>query len=161
MKLYEIDQAIDDLVDPETGEILDFDAFEKLQMDRDQKIENMVLKLKNLTAEAKMVKEEEDRLSKRRKALENDSARLKDYLSRILDGEKFKTARCFVSYRGSKSLQVVDNTAAVEWLIENGHSDLVTYDAPTISKNDVKAMLQVGVVIPGVVIAESTSLTVR
>lgn len=161
MKLYEIDQAIEALVDPETGEILDFDAFEKLQMDRDQKIENMALKLKNLTAEAKMVKEEEERLSKRRKSLENDAARLKDYLSRILDGEKFKTARCSVSYRGSKSLQVVDSSATVEWLIENGHNDLVAFAAPTFSKNDVKAMLQIGIAVPGVVIAENTSLTVR
>ena len=161
MKLYEIDQAIEALVDPETGEVLDFDAFEKLQMDRDQKIENMALKLKNLTAETKMVKEEEDKLSKRRKALERDSERLKGYLTQLLGGEKFKTARCSVSYRGSKSLQVVDNTSVIDWLIENGHHDLVTFTAPSFSKNDVKAMIQAGVVVPGVVITENTSLTVR
>ena len=33
--LYEIDQRLYDLVDPETGEILDESAFTSLQMDRD------------------------------------------------------------------------------------------------------------------------------
>ena len=40
MNLYEIDKAILELVDEETGEIADWDAFEQLQMEREQKIEN-------------------------------------------------------------------------------------------------------------------------
>ena len=52
MKLYEIDQAILALVDPETGEILDYEAFSELKMKREEKIEGMALWHKNLTAEA-------------------------------------------------------------------------------------------------------------
>ena len=43
MNLYEIDAAITALVDPETGEVSDFDAFDQLSMARDQKIENLSL----------------------------------------------------------------------------------------------------------------------
>ena len=52
MNLYEIDAAITALVDPETGEISDFDAFDQLSMARDQKIENIALYYKNLVADA-------------------------------------------------------------------------------------------------------------
>ena len=38
MTLYEIDQAIQGLVDPETGELMDYEAFAALQMDRDARL---------------------------------------------------------------------------------------------------------------------------
>ena len=88
MTLYEIDQKIQSLVDPETGELLDYEAFSQLQMDREQKIENMALWVKDLAAGAKAIKEEEDNLKERRKAMENKVERLKTYLSIALDGEK-------------------------------------------------------------------------
>ena len=53
LSLYHIDQALEALIDPETGELLDYDAFEQLQMDREHKIENMVCWSKSLDAEAK------------------------------------------------------------------------------------------------------------
>ena len=77
MTLYEIDQAIQGLVDPETGELMDYEAFAALQMDRDAKIENMALWYKDLMADAKAIKEEADTLNERRKALENKAERLK------------------------------------------------------------------------------------
>ena len=104
MNLYEIDQAMQALVDPETGELMDYEAFSELQMDRDSKIENMALWIKNLTAEAKAIKEEMDNLQKRRKTAENRAEGLKRYLFEALDGEKFQTARCSISYRKRKRI---------------------------------------------------------
>ena len=69
MKLYEINAALEALVDPETGELMDYDAFEALQMARDDKIEGMALWYKDMVAEAKAIKEEADTLTARRKAL--------------------------------------------------------------------------------------------
>ena len=43
MTIYEIDNRIAELVDPETGELLDYEAFAELQMEREAKIENMAL----------------------------------------------------------------------------------------------------------------------
>ena len=45
MTLYEIDQSIIGLMN-EDGEIADLDAFEALQMERDEKIENIALWIK-------------------------------------------------------------------------------------------------------------------
>ena len=86
MKLYEIDSALEALVDPETGELLDYEQFSRLQMEREAKIENTALYVKNLEAEAKAIKEEEARLSERRKAMENKAKRLREYIGFALDG---------------------------------------------------------------------------
>lgn len=47
MTLYEINEQIQKAIelgfDPETGEILDASALEQLQIDRDEKIENICL----------------------------------------------------------------------------------------------------------------------
>ena len=59
LSLYHIDQALEALIDPETGELLDYDAFEQLQMDREHKIENMVCWSKSLDAEAKAIRDED------------------------------------------------------------------------------------------------------
>ena len=52
MNIYEIDRAITDLFDAETGEIIDFDALAALQMERDQKIENVALWLQKPSRDA-------------------------------------------------------------------------------------------------------------
>ena len=50
--LYEIDQAIMACLDFETGEILDADRLNALQMERQDKVESVVLWIKNLAADA-------------------------------------------------------------------------------------------------------------
>ena len=61
MTLFEINEQIQKAIelgfDPETGEILDASALEQLQIDRDEKIENICLYIKDLTAEAKALAE--------------------------------------------------------------------------------------------------------
>ena len=48
MNIYEIDNAMFFLVDEETGEIKDYEAFEEMQMIPEEKIENTALWYKNL-----------------------------------------------------------------------------------------------------------------
>ena len=45
--LYEINEAIMNTIDLETGEITDFDKFEALQMERNEKLENIALWVNN------------------------------------------------------------------------------------------------------------------
>ena len=47
MNIYEIDNAMFSLIDEETGEIKDFEAFEELQMQKEEKIEIAALWHKN------------------------------------------------------------------------------------------------------------------
>ena len=60
MNIYEIDNAMFSLIDEETGEIKDYEAFEELQMQKEEKIENTALWYKNLVAESKAIREEEN-----------------------------------------------------------------------------------------------------
>ena len=48
MKLYEIDEQILNCIDAETGEIIDADMLNALQMERDAKIEGVALWIKDL-----------------------------------------------------------------------------------------------------------------
>ncbi len=115
MTLYEINdlivKAIELGFDPETGEILDSSALDQLEMARNEKIENICLFIKDLNAEAKALKEEEAAMKARRTASEKKADSLKDYLQQMLAGEKFKTARCAVSYRKSDGVVVSDQNA--------------------------------------------------
>ena len=70
MNVYEINQQIEDFVkantDEETGELLNFDEFLNLQMERNAKIENTALYYKNLVSDAKALKGEIDTLLARK-----------------------------------------------------------------------------------------------
>ena len=85
MTLYEIDSAIMDCFDAETGELTNPEAFENLQVERSQKIENIACWIKDLTADAAAIREEEKALAERRKVMENKAANLKDYLGRFVN----------------------------------------------------------------------------
>lgn len=108
MNIYEIEKAIESLID-ENGEIMDFDAFMELQMARETKIENMALWVKDLTAGAKAIKEEEATLSERRKAIEVKADRLREYIAEMLSGEKFSTPKVSISYRKSAAVEIEDD----------------------------------------------------
>lgn len=101
MNLYQIDSALAECVDAETGEILDVEKLLELNMEREQKIENIALWIKNDVSEAKAIREEEKSLAARRQALERAAESKKKYLDSVLNGEKFSTPRCSISYRKS------------------------------------------------------------
>lgn len=161
MTLYEINAQIFELIDPETGELKDYEAFAQLHMDREQKIENTALFIKNLEAEAKAIKAEEDALKARREPLENKAKRLRKYLEDALCGDEFHSSKCAVTYRKSKALEVEDTAALAYWLEENGFRDLVVYAAPTVSKTEVTKLLKSGTEIPGAVLAERSNLQLK
>lgn len=148
MTIYDIDRKITELVDPETGELLDLEAFTELQMERERKIEGIALWVKELTALASDIKDEISVLQERKKAAERKCERLKGYLSYILQGEKFTTPRCAVSFRKSTSVQVDDTEKLVRWLEQNGYDDCVKYKEPEVSKAEVGKLLKSGMPVP-------------
>ena len=98
MKLYEINEIymnIKNLL--EDGEIEQEQvksALENVEDELEVKAENYAIIMKELDAQAKSIKEEEDRLAKRRKSLESNSKWLKEQLeySMNLQGKRnFKT----------------------------------------------------------------------
>ena len=161
MSLYSIDQAILALVDPETGEIMDGEAFDQLQMEREAKLEGIACWVKNLTAEAKAIREEEKVLAERRKACENKAERLKDYLAEALGGEKFVTAKCAVTFRKTSSVEITDVHAAAAWLEDAGMGDLVQYQMPKIGKTELGKILKSGQEVPGCELVTGMSMGVK
>jgi hypothetical protein len=161
MTLYEIDSAFDALIDPETGEILDWDAFSALQIARETKLENTALYIKNLDAEAAAIRAEEKALAERRKSAENKSVSLRAHLSQALDGEKFSTPRVAVSFRKSEALQIPDVEKFIEWAQSKNHPELLSYGKPTPNKTKITAEIKDGAEIPGVTLETRQNIQIK
>lgn len=161
MTIYEIGNRIAELVDPETGELLDYDAFASLQMEREAKIENMALWYKDLTAEAKAIREEEKALAERRKSAENKAERLKGYLDEALAGESYKSAKVAVSYRRSKAVELADESAVINELESSGRGDCIYYTAPRVNKVALARLLKDGGAVPGAELVERSNIQIR
>lgn len=168
MTLFEIDAAILTAIahgtDPETGEITNLDELMGLQMDRERKIENIACLVKNLKADVKAMKEEAQALTERRRVVENKVARLEAVLDEALDGQKFSTPRCVVSFRSSKAVEVDDEDALINWACLNGQEDnFVRYRAPEINKANLLRYLKEEHLLdpPGVRLVERLSLGVK
>lgn len=161
MKLYEIDQAIQDLVDPDTGEILDYEAFEKLKMARDDKIEGMALAAKNYTAEGEAIKKEVEALTARQKACEKNAARLKEYLIALLDGEKFKTARVAMHYGSSTVCQIADEKAFIRAMTESQNYEYLKFPPAEISKTAITNAIKAGKTVEGAELVKKPYIVIK
>lgn len=161
MTLYDIDQAILALVDPETGEILDYDAFSELKMAKEEKIEGMALWCKNLTAEAAAIRAEEISLAERRKGLEKKAASLKEYLTELLSGTKFSTARVACSFRKTKSVEILDEAAFIQEMQASQHFEYLKYSPPTVNKTEITNAIKAGKEVPGAQLIEKNNLSIK
>ena len=153
MKLYEIDEAILACIDQETGEIIDPEQLDALQIERETKLENVALWIKDLTAEAAALKAEKQAFAERQKAAETKAESLKKWLADALAGEKFKTTRVAVSFRKTKSVAVSDIWALDESFIK--------YAEPTADKAAIKKAIEAGQEVNGAFLVEGTSMTVK
>ncbi len=161
MTIYEIDEAILGCLDLETGEILDMEALEQLQMDRVQKAENVACWRKNLMALIASIKEEEAALKKRREVLQRKVDGLDGYLAAHFSGEKIETAKVVINWRKSVGVEVLDKQEAIDYLMHIAHDDLLKYKEPDIDKKAAKALLESGMTIPGLSLEERMNLQIK
>lgn len=108
MKLYEINNAMLDCIDSETGEIIDIDKLNELQIAREDKIEQMACWFKNITAEANALKAERQALEAREKQANRISNQIKEWLSIALNGNKLSTSKVSLSFRKSEQIELDD-----------------------------------------------------
>ena len=106
--LYQINQQIKEAIDLETGEIIDEAAYDALNIEKEEKLENIALFYKNTMADAEALKAEEKAFAERRKAAENKAASLKRLLDNELAGSPFVTSRVAIGYRKSTSVNIVN-----------------------------------------------------
>ena len=160
--LYEIDQAILDCVDPETGEILDAEKLDALQMEREKTLEGVALWVKDLTAEAEAVKAEADKLNARKKSLDNKITGIKQWLLFAMGGEKLKTPRCNVYQTHSQKLAVPDEAKLIEFLktLEKPERFL-KFKEPELRKDEIKKALKADYEIPGAALETTESVVIK
>lgn len=101
----------------------------------------------------KAIKQEEEKLAKRRRSCENAAQRCKDYLSHALDGEKLKTARVSVFYKSSESVTIDDLGSLAE--------EYIRIPEPQADKTAIKKAIKAGETVTGAHIETSKSVIVR
>ncbi len=158
MKLYEIDNAILDCIDLETGEVIDTERLDALHMERDAKIENVALWIKDLKAESEAIKAEKMALAERQKVAENKAESLKNWLAYALDGQKFSTARCAISFRKTEKVEISD-VGMIRLMKE--HDELLTYNDPEPNKTAIKQALKDGLTVQGVQLVQNMSTIIK
>ena len=153
MKLYEIDEAILNCIDIETGEIIDAEQLDKLTMEREAKLENVACWIKELKAEAEALKAEKMAFAKRQQVAENKMESLKKYLAYALDGQAFKSTRVSVTFRKSQSVEVADI-----WKLDENY---LRYKEPEADKTAIKEALKAGKAVAGATLVENTSVIIK
>lgn len=153
MNLYEIDNAILECVDVETGEIFDIDRFEELELTREKKIESICLWIKNLKAEAEALKAEKDAFAARQKAAENRMESLKRYISNYLEGTPFENAKVKVSFRPSETIEIEEGAIIPD--------EFLRFKEPEVNKTELKKALKLGTQIAGVSIVKNQNIQIK
>ena len=151
--LYEINAAILSCVDLETGEIIDIDQLHELQMEREQKIENVALWYKNLLSDATQYAAEEAAFKKKKQQAQAQAERVKAYLLDALQGEKYKSARVSVSYRNSPRVVVDD--------VLNLPPRFVRFADPEPNKTEIAAAIKNGEEVNGAHVESSLSIIIK
>lgn len=151
---------MDMLDDPEVDPITLMDTLDAVEGELDEKAENYGRIIRNLEAEAKALKEEADRLSRRKRTIDNNIDSLKKRLQMAMeltnrpkiDTPLFK----FYIQKNAPSvvLDVEDLTELPpEWL---------TYQEPKVNKAAIKDALKAGLDLEGIAhLEQSQSLRIR
>ena len=160
MTLYELTEAMrffDLEIDEETGEILNADELDQLQMDFDQKLKNCVYWYKNQKAEAEALKAEKMKLAKRQQTAERKVEWMKDYIAGCLgEGVKFApeddvTVR--IGWRKSKTVECEN--------IYDVPDDYLRYKMPELDKKKVTDALKAGEAVPGCELVEKQNIQIK
>lgn len=145
-------------IDEETGEVVDIEALNNLSMEREIKIENLACWYKNLMADAEALKAEKNAFAEREKAAKNKAESIKRYLSSVLDGEKFTTSKCALSFRKSESVEVLDMDA---FMSDDKAENYLKYAEPTVNKTELKKALKSGETFKGVLLSSNNNIQIK
>lgn len=170
ISLYEVSAEIlnciriedtEDMVNTETGEVFDKEAFEKLQGDFNEKVLGLAKWVKNLDAEREAVYNEKRKLEAREKAISRKIESIKSYLafctSQIPKEKLPKDATTILTRTKSTSTEVDLAT-----LMTYDDCDMyLKYGDPTPDKTAIKKALKGGMQIPGCQLIEKENLQIK
>ena len=156
-KLYELtNDYLKVLAMAEDDEDGCIDTLESIEFEIEEKAENIAKIMAELQGSVDMLKKEEERLSAKRKVLENNSKRLKQYLEEqmLLTGKvKFKTE--LFSFGIQKNAPSLDVTSE-----ENIPEEFYVIERK-LNRTDLLKAIKAGLEIDGVGTKQSESLRIR
>ena len=160
MTLYELTEMMRDFdleIDEETGEILNADELDLLQLDFNEKLKNCVYWYKNTKAEAEALKAEKQKLAKRQQTAERKVEWMKRYIADCLgEGKKFApeddpTVR--IGWRKTQSVECAD--------IYQVSDEYLRYKEPELDKARVKKALSDGEIVDGCELVTKMSIQIK
>ena len=161
MNLYEINQKLmetfEEAVDQETGEIVNeqaYEALDALQMALEEKTENILLWVKNLSAKAEALKKEKQAFAERQSRVEKRVESLKQYVSGVLDGNDFSTDKVSVTWRKSQAVEYHGD-------ISDLPEEYLRRRDPELNKDALKKALKTGEEIKGACLVTKKNIQIR
>lgn len=152
--LYEISNEIKAfLIAVEDGEIPEeaiADTLEGIEMEANEKIDNILSLYKHYSASANAIKAEIDNLTKRQKAYARKAERLLEYIGECLkrmNNDGFESPRHKLTYRKSEAVELTNEKAFFDWARENYPGAIITTEKAALS--EIKEAIQDGVNVPG------------
>lgn len=164
MTLYELTTEYMELLamleDPDVDDELIADTLEGIDGELEVKADGYARVMRQMDADAKVIKAEEERLANRRKSLENRAANLKSRLQQMMEitGKvKFKTELFSFGIQKNPAAVVID-----EHYIENIPEEYLIRQDPKIDRAKLKEDLKAGKDLDGIAHLEQTeSLRIR
>ena len=164
MTIYEITndylQLMQMMEDPELDPKTLADTMEGIEGELEDKADNYARVMKNMEADLNGIKAEIERLSTRKKTIENNIKRMKEALQFSMETTgktKFKTELFSFGIRKNAPAVIMD-----EPYIENVPERFLKYSDPTINKTAIKEAIQNGEDLEGLAhLEQSSSLSIR
>nr|DAW70654.1 MAG TPA: resistance protein [Caudoviricetes sp.] len=155
-KLYELIKEIEEFefeIDEETGEIHNFEDLDRLEIERDTKIEQLCLWVKNLESDATAYKAEKNNFALKEQRAKNKAMSIRNYIQFALAGKKFKSDKVVVNYRKSEVIRCNDLSK-----VDNIY---LRCKEPTLNKAAVKADLKKGIEVSGCELIEKNNMQIN
>ena len=155
MKLYELtddyNNALSAMQDDGVDDQTIADTLEGLHGEIEEKARAVAAYLQNIKAESVAMKDADDRIAARRKTIDNQVAKMQDYLRDELTKagiKKLCTPEFTVGIgKPSKTVEVVD-------LVKIAAKYLITKTVVTVDKAEIKAAIKAGYDVPGAELQE-------
>lgn len=157
--LYELNHDLQTVIDSgfvfneETGEVIfDQENLDELEMQYADKLEGCAIYYKNLMSDSKALRDEEKNLAERRRIIDNKAARMAEYISKNLNGEKFSTSKVNITWRKSKQVVIEDEMA-----IPDEYKKITA----TANKTAISKALKSGAIVPGATLIEKNNIGIK
>lgn len=159
----ELYSCFNDVVDPETGEVIgtevDEQRLKQLEWAYEDKVESIALWYKNLESDAEMYKKAKMEFAKKQEMAQKKMQYLAELLDRELDGKMFEPDDKLVkiSYRKSEKVEVNLD----ELLKSENGGKFVRFSAPEPNKADIKKYLKLGNTLAGCELVVKNNIQIK